>query len=90
MTLVVEMATTKEEQAMVAEVKTLAPDYLTSMGKLSSALAAGKVEEAKEIWLSSRDMGTKLDEVLDKESNSIRSLLKTCWKQAIVRSVRPS
>ncbi len=67
MVLVVEMATTKEEQAMVAEVKALAPDYLASLGKVLSAANAGKFDDAKELWLSSRDTGNKLDEVLEKE-----------------------
>lgn len=67
MVVVVEMATTKEEQAMVAEFKSIVPGYLESLTKILSLASAGKADEAKQAWFESQALGTTIDSVLEKE-----------------------
>ena len=67
MVVVVNMATTKEEQAMVAEIKAIVPDYTAVLAKAIASTKAGKTDEAKEHWLNSSETGTKLDEAFNRE-----------------------
>ncbi len=67
MVVVVEQATTQEEMAMVAEIKDLAPQYLSMLSKVISSVRAGKQDEAKEQWQASNAIGAKLDALFDKE-----------------------
>ena len=67
MVVVVNMATTKEEQAMVAEIKAIVPDYIAVLAKAVAASKAGKADEAKEHWLNSSETGTKLDAAFSEE-----------------------